>query len=105
MVSATPSIPRQELRDMDGRTFAFIVSAEELQRLLVESEGLRMRVAELEAQADQLRSDRDTFERQMHELLPVATPEEEAEMQRSLSSAVPLDLSAIIKELEAGGDT
>lgn len=97
------AIPRRELRDADGRTFAYLVPAEGMQRLLADAESLRARVAELEREAEQLRRDRDTFERQMHALLPVASPEEEAEFQRQLATAVPFDLRDLIAELEAGG--
>jgi hypothetical protein len=103
MVNQTPAFPRQELHDLDGRTFAFIVSAEEMERLLTNSEALQARLAELERRAEELRQERDMFEVQMHALLPLASPEEEAELQQALAGAVPLDLPTIIAELEAGG--
>ncbi len=51
MVSKTPSFPRQELRDTDGRTFAFIISAEEMDRMRAEVEALKREVVALRAEA------------------------------------------------------
>ena len=49
-----------------------------------------------------LREENEIFQRQMHSLLPVATPEEEAEMAAALATAVDLNMDELIREIEAG---
>jgi uncharacterized protein YhaN len=81
-----------------------LISAEEVQTLLAEATNLRDRIAELEQQSEDLRRERDAYYRQMRNLLPKATPEEEADFTRGMDTAVPLELDQIIAKLESSGE-
>ena len=79
----------QPLHTADGKVYAYIVPATELDHLRAEMEALR--------------HERDHFERQLRAQLPKATPEQEAEMRRLMATAVPNGLDDLIAELEAKG--
>jgi hypothetical protein len=67
-----------EVHDTNGKIVGSI-SAEELARL---------------------REENEVLQRQMMSLLPVATPEEEAEMEAALATAVDLNMDEIIRDIE-----
>lgn len=79
----------QPLHTPDGKVYAYVVPAAELDHL--------------RAEVDALRQERDHFERQLRAQLPKATPEQEAEMRRLMETAVPNGLSDLIAELEGKG--
>jgi hypothetical protein len=93
MASKTPSIPRQELRDTEGRTFAYLVPAEEMDRLRSELEGLR-------AQVETLRRQKEYYVRELEQVLLkfVPPPLTESEMREALAN--PVTLSELIADLE-----
>jgi len=79
----------QPLCNPDGNVYAYVVPAGELDRL--------------RAEALSLRQERDHFERQLMELLPKASAEEEAEMMLLMKTSIPNGLRNLIAELEAEG--
>ncbi len=97
MVSKTPPIPLQELRDADGRTFAFIVSAEEMDRMRAEVAELQREVAALTAEARE--SQRQLAVASGIEPLPPMTDEE----LRQLMAGPHVSLRDVIAELDGGG--
>lgn len=93
MVSKPPIFPRQELRDADGRTLAYLVSADEMGRLLAEADDLRR-------QAAVLRRQKDSYAEQLKQALLTLAPPPPTEGETRQAAANPGDLSAIIAELE-----
>jgi transketolase len=87
MSSEDPTL--QPLRTADGKVYAYVVPAAELDHL--------------RAELDAVRQERDHFERQVRAGLPKATPEQEAEMRRLMETAIPNGLDDLIAELEAKG--
>ena len=94
MVSQPPTIPRQELRDTEGQTFAYLVPADELHRLLAEAEELQKQVATLRRQ-------KEYYLRELDRVLQtfVPPPMTEAEIQEALAN--PIQLSDVLAELSA----
>jgi transketolase len=84
---AVSTIPPQPLHDTDGKVFAYFVPADQFDRL--------------QAEVEHVRKQRDAYESKLRSLLPKATPEEEAEMQRLLETAVPNGLRNLIADLES----
>jgi hypothetical protein len=93
MVSKGPAIPRQELRDTDGHTFAYIVSAEEMQRLLAEAEELRRQIAVLQGQ-------KSYYVRELEQVLRtfIPIPPTRGEMEAAAAN----DNSPVIDAIVAG---
>lgn len=79
MNAQMPNCPL-EVRDADGRLVGYFVSPDELARL---------------------REENDTLRRHLKAVLPVATPEQEAEFRRQLDTGVWLDGDQVIAELTA----
>jgi hypothetical protein len=96
MASTAPSIPRQELRDTDGRTFAFIVSAEEMDRMRAEIDELNRQVAALRAEAAE--SQRQLVVASGMKPLPPMTDDE----LRQLMAGPHTSLRDVIAELDGG---
>ena len=61
---------------------------------------LKRQNQELQAENADLRHRLDVSEARVWALLPKGTPEEEAEMEQLMKTAVPFDLSGLIAELE-----
>lgn len=86
---SSENVTLQPLHTADGKVYAYIVPAGELDHLRAEVDSLRKREAD--------------YERKIRELLPKATPEEEAELMRLMETAIPDGLGKLIAELEAEG--
>lgn len=69
--------------------------------LVVMVDELKQQLKTLVQENAALRYERDVAKAQVQALLPVATPEQEAEFQRVLKTGVPGGLSKLIAELEA----
>jgi hypothetical protein len=84
----------QPLQDVEGQTFAYFVSAGEMDRLRAEVEDLRGRV-------EALRRQKEYYVREVEHLLLkfVPPPLTEAEMREALAN--PVTLTQLIAELEA----
>lgn len=92
MVAKTPEIPRQELHDTEGRTFAYLVSAEEMARLLAEIDALR-------SQLEVARRQKDYYAGQLKETLLTFAPVPPTKAEFDHAAANPSDLSAILSDL------
>jgi hypothetical protein len=93
--SHTPILPRQELRDSDGQTFAYLVSADEMHRLVTESEELRKQVAALQRQKAYYVGE---LERVLKTFIPV--PPTRAEMEAAAAADNSSAIDAILARLE-----
>jgi hypothetical protein len=71
-------------------------------QLLVMNDELKRQNAQLHAENARLRHERDVARANAVSMLPQGSPEELAEMEAAMASAVPLNLSGLIAELEAG---
>jgi transketolase len=84
---STEHVSLQPLHTADGKVYAYVVPAEELERLRA-TESVWLKI-----QAD--------YERKA--TAPKATPEEEAEFLRDMRDAVPDGLDRFIEKLDAEG--
>ncbi len=91
MVAKSPEIPRQELHDTDGRTFAYLVSADEMARLLAEVDTLR-------SQLDLVRRQKDYYADQLKQTLLTFAPLPPTEAEFEHAAANPSDLSALLSD-------
>jgi hypothetical protein len=73
-------------------------------QLVVMVDALKRQLQELHAENARLRHERDLARANALAMLPQGTPEELAEMERLMATAVPLNMSGLIAELEAGRD-
>jgi len=87
MNNPTPPGGRLEVRDASGQVVGYFVPADELARMNREFETLRR--------------ERDTFERQLHSVLPAATPEQEEEFRKQLEEGVWVDGERVLESLAA----
>jgi hypothetical protein len=86
---SSENVTLQPLLTPDGKVYAYVVPAAELDRL---------RATENEAR------EREAIRwQQIRALLPKATPEQEAEMRHAMETAIPGGLDDFIAELEAKG--
>lgn len=94
MVIPAASIPRQELRTVDGEVFAYIIQADELASMQAELETLREQLATAIRQRDHHLAKREELLKTYFPLLP--TPEE-----MRAPKATSEDMAKLIAELEA----
>jgi alkanesulfonate monooxygenase SsuD/methylene tetrahydromethanopterin reductase-like flavin-dependent oxidoreductase (luciferase family) len=91
------AVPRQELRNADGQTFAYLVSADELHRLQAEVE--RWRQA-----ADAYRHQRDVYMGELDKMLRtcITIPATQAEMDEAAANDNSDAITAIVGKMLAG---
>jgi hypothetical protein len=69
MADSVPVIPRQELRDTNGQTFAYLLPADEMLRLLAEVDTLREQLGTLGEVHEVVKAERAEYLRKILSLI------------------------------------
>jgi hypothetical protein len=100
MADSVPVIPRQELRDTNGQTFAYFLPADEMHRLLAEIDSLREQLAALGEEHEIVKAERAEYLRKVFSLIGHTPLPPMSDAEREAIEKNPTQFEDLIDELE-----